>query len=205
MAQRERLQQQLASRSGGFFLAVLQNALRKVKPAARVPLTVEEASTCDFSMITYLERYGGYGASKELGLIQYVIAHVFDAAMANDMDGVRELVSLLMVGVEQGAMDGGRMDFAYKMMLLEEPPSQLWSYRQAAYDPRSRAFSPLAPQRWATCALAFSKEIDYIQSKRQEIAAKKAAPPPPDPESPNRKKKKFPKGGPKQKEEDKGL
>ena len=204
MAQREKLQQQLASRSGGFFLAVLQNALRKVKPAARVPLTVEEASTCDFSMITYLERYGGYGASKELGLIQYVIAHVFDAAMANDMDGVRELVSLLMVGVEQGAMDGGRMDFAYKMMLLEEPPSQLWSYRQAAYDPRSRAFSPLAPQRWATCALAFSKEIDYIQSKRQEIAAKKAAPPPPDPESPNRRRKKFPKGGPKQKEEDKG-
>ena len=37
MAQREKLQQQLASRSGGFFLAVLQNALRKVKPAARVP------------------------------------------------------------------------------------------------------------------------------------------------------------------------
>ena len=203
-AQRERLQLQLANRSGGFFLAVLQNALRKVKPSARLPTTLEEAAACDFSMITYLERYGGYGASKELGLIQYVIAHIFDAAMLGDMAGVQELVSLLMVGVEQSAMDGGRMDFAYKMMLLEEPPSQLWSFRQAAYDPRSRAFSPLAPQRWATVALAFSKEVDYIQSKRQEVAAKKAPPPPPDPNSPVRRKKRFPKGAGKQTEEEKG-
>ena len=203
-AQRERLQLQLANRSGGFFLAVLQNALRKVKPSARLPTTLEEAAACDFSMITYLERYGGYGASKELGLIQYVIARIFDAAMLGDMAGVQELVSLLMVGVEQSAMDGGRMDFAYKMMLLEEPPSQLWSFRQAAYDPRSRAFSPLAPQRWATVALAFSKEVDYIQSKRQEVAAKKAPPPPPDPNSPVRRKKRFPKGAGKQTEEEKG-
>ena len=90
-AQRERLQLQLANRSGGFFLAVLQNALRKVKPSARLPTTLEEAAACDFSMITYLERYGGYGASKELGLIQYAIAHIFDAAMLGDMAGVQEL------------------------------------------------------------------------------------------------------------------
>lgn len=203
-AQRERLQQQLSSRSGGFCIAVLQNAMRKVRPSARLPTSMEEASGSDFSMITYLERYGGYGASKELGLIQFVVAHIFDAAVANDMAGVQELVSLLMVGLEQSSLDGGRMDFAYRMMLLEEPPSQLWSFRQAAYDPRARAFAPLAPQKWATCALAFSKEIDYIQSKRQEIAAKKASPVQPDPESPSRRKKKFPKGGPKQKEEDKG-
>ena len=204
-AQRERLQLQLSNRSGGFFLAVLQNAMRKVKLAAKLPTTLEEAAGSDFSMITYLERYGGYGASKELGLIQYVVAHIFDAAMMGDMAGVQELVSLLMVGVEQSAMDGGRMDFAYKMMLLEEPPSQLWSFRQAAYDPRSRAFSPLAPQRWATVALAFSKEVDYIQSKRQEVAAKKAPPPPPpDPNSP-KKKKRFPKSGAKQNEEEKSL
>ena len=189
-AQRERLQLQLASRSGGFCLAVLQNAVRKMKPSAKMPQSLEEAALTDFSMLTYLERYGGYGASKELGLIQYAVAHIFDAAVHGDLAGVQELTSLLTVGLEQAAMDGGRLEFAYKLMLLEEPPSQLWSYRQAAYDPRSRAFSPLCPQRWATCALAFSKEVDYIQAKRQEVAVKKAAAPP---TQPGPKKKKFPK------------
>lgn len=189
-AQREKLQLQLASRSGGFCLAVLQNAVRKLKPAARLPMSLEEAADGDFSLCTYLERYGGYGACKELGLVQYAVAHIFDAAVRGDLAGTQELTALLAVGLEQASMDGGRMEFGYRMMLLEEPPSNLWSYRQASYDPRSRAFSPLAPQRWATCALAFSKEIDYIQSKRQEIAAKKAAPVP---LQPSPKKKKFPK------------
>ena len=190
-AQRERLQLQLASRSGGFCLAVLQNAVRKMKPSAKMPQTVEEAAHADFSMLTYLERYGGYGASKELGLIQYAVAHIFDAAVHGDLAGVQELTSLLTVGLEQAAMDGGRMEFAYKLMLLEEPPSQLWSYRQAAYDPRSRAFAPLCPQRWATCALAYSREVDYIQAKRQEVAVKKAAAPPTQPNP--KKKQRFPK------------
>ena len=209
-AQREKLQLQLASRSGGFCLAVLQNAVRKMKPASKMPMSVEEAAQGDFSLLTYLEhiqelsvgsasrddhgpqpeRYGGYGASKELGLIQYAVAHIFDAAVHGDLAGVQELTSLLAVGIEQASMDGGRMEFAYKLMLLEEPPSNLWVYRQAAYDPRSRAFAPLCPQKWATCALAYSKEVDYIQAKRQEVAVKKSAPVP---VQPHPKKKRFPK------------
>ena len=189
-AQREKLQLQLASRSGGFCLAVLRNAVRKMKPASKIPMSVEEAAQGDFSLLTYLERYGGYGASKELGLIQYAVAHIFDAAVHANLAGVQELTSLLAVGIEQASMDGGRMEFAYKLMLLEAPPSNLWVYRQAANDPRSRAFAPLCPQKWATCALAYSKEVDYIQAKRQEVAVKKSAPAP---FQPNPKRKKFPK------------
>ena len=37
---REKLQQELASRSGGFFLSVLQNAYKRMKPAARVPTSI---------------------------------------------------------------------------------------------------------------------------------------------------------------------
>jgi hypothetical protein len=35
---------------------------------------------------------------------------------------------------------------------------------------QARAFSPLADQRWVTVALAYVKELDVIQTKRQELA-----------------------------------
>ena len=38
-----------------------------------MPSTIEEIATTGFSMIQYLERFGGYGQYKELGLIQYAI------------------------------------------------------------------------------------------------------------------------------------
>ncbi len=189
---RERLQRQLANRSGGFCLAVLQNAARRLRPAARLPQTIQEAADQQFSIIPYLERYGGYGAFKELGLIQFAVAHIWDASVHGDLQGVQELTSLLMVGIEQAALDSNRWDFAYKMMLLEEPPAQLWSFRSSGYDPRGRAFAPLAPQTWATTALAYCKETDYIATKRAEVNAipKKQ----PQPVQPTPKKKKFPKG-----------
>ena len=64
-----------------------------------------------------------------------------------------------MVGVEQACMDHGRWELAYRLTLLDEPPSQLWSYRQAGYDPKLKAFAPLCPQRWTTIALATGRSL----------------------------------------------
>ena len=85
-----------------------------------------------------------------------------------------------MVELEQAAQDQGRCDLAFQLMLLEYPPSQMWSYRGAGIlqTGRARAFAPLCPQRWATVALAYTKEIDYIQSKRLELNKKAPAPAP---------------------------
>ena len=68
---------------------------------------------------------------------------------------------LLMDGVDQANLDGNRWELAYRMMLLEEPPSQLWSYRYKSYDPRANSISSLAPRQWTTVALAYSKYMDY--------------------------------------------
>ena len=56
---REKLQKDLALKSGNFFLAVLQNAARRLRPASPKP-------------------------SKELGLIQYALAHICDALDHSD-------------------------------------------------------------------------------------------------------------------------
>ena len=125
-------------------------------------------------MIHFLERFGGYGQYKELGLIQYALAHICDALVHSDLNGARDYLALLMVGVDQANLDGNRWELAYRMMLPEEPPSQLWGYRNQSFDPRSKSFSALAPQQWTTVALAYSKEMDYIQTKRQEVTHPKA-------------------------------
>ena len=191
---RERLQRDLSQRSGNFLLAVLQNAVKRLKPANPRPASLEEIAGSDFSMIQYLEWFGGYGSYKELGLIQYALAHICDALVHSDLNGARDYLALLMVGVDQANLDGNRWELAYRMMLMEEPPSQLWAYRNQSFDPRSKSFSSLAPQQWTTVALAYSKEMDYIQTKRQEMAGAKQPPPQPNQPSPNPKRRgRFPK------------
>ena len=105
---REKLQQELASRSGGFFLSVLQNAYKRMKPAARVPTSIQAAQGLDMSVVNYLERFGGYGQSREMGLVQWNLGHIFDCALQEDLEGVREHVALLMTAVEQAVQDNNR-------------------------------------------------------------------------------------------------
>lgn len=43
---------------------------------------------------------------------------------------------------------------------------------------RVRAFSPLCPQKWATIALAYAKEIDFIQARRVDLQKRPSVPAP---------------------------
>ncbi len=162
---REKLQQDLANRTGGFLLSVLQNAYRRLKPASRTPSSLQELADSDFSMVQYLERFGGYAATRELGTIQYALSFIIDCALREDLKGVQEHAALLTVGLEQASLDAGRWDLAGQLLLLEEPSAHVWSHRGvSSQSGRARAFAPLCPQRWATIAIAYSKEIDYIHS-----------------------------------------
>ena len=169
---REKLQLELASRSGGFFLSVLRNAYKRMKPAARVPTSIQAAQGLDMSMVNYLERFGGYGQSREMGLVQWNLGHIFDCALQEDLEGVREHVALLMTAVEQAVQDNSRWDLAYQLTL-----SQLWAYRHAVTQSRLRACAPLCAQRWATIALAYAKEVDYIQNRKVELTKKQPTQP----------------------------
>ena len=194
---REKLQRELASRSGGFMLSVAQNMFRRLRPASQCPSTLEEIGNSDVSMLQYLERFGGFGNCKDMGIVQYALSFIMDMAIRGDLEGVREHVALLVVGVDQYAQDQGRWDLGFQLLLLEDPPHAMWSYKNpvSAHTGRTKAYSPLCPQRWATISLAYTKEIDYIHSRRIEMA-KKAGPPPPPPISDPapKKKQKSPKG-----------
>lgn len=189
---REKLQRELADRTGGFFLQVLQNAYKRMYPASQIPASVEEMAATGFAMSQYLERFGGYGQSRDLGIVQYGLSFVIDAAMNSDLEGVREHLALLAVSIEQTVMDGGRWGLGYQLSLLEDVPHQVWASRIASsHTGRMRSFAPLCPQRWATISLAYIKEMDYIANRRQD--PKKGAPVP-QPVAAPKQKGRFPKG-----------
>ena len=195
---REKLQRELSQRSGGFFLAIMQNAFKRMKPANPLPGSLEELAHADFSMVQYLERCGGFANAKDLGIVQYALSFVADSAMRSDWEGVREHLALAMLAIEQASQDGGRWDLAFNLLLLEDPPPAMWTYRpnaMVAQTGRSRAFCPLCPQKMATVSLAFMKEMDYIAGKRQELVKKSAPVPMPTQPAPKPKRRgKFPRG-----------
>lgn len=195
---REKLQKELANRSGGFFLSVVQNAYKKLKPASKTPSSIKEVAATDFSMLQYLERFGFYGNARDIGIAQYALSFIIDCAVHEDWDGVMEHAALMAVGLEQAAQDGSRWDLGFQLMLLEDAPTTMWSYPRnsnLAQTGRQKAFGSLCPQKWATVALAYTREMDFIANRRLEMA-KKGQPsiPPSMPAAPVPKRKgKFPK------------
>lgn len=175
---RERLQKELSDRSGGFFLSVIQNAYKKLKPASKIPGSIAEVAATDFSMLHYLERYDFYGNARDIGIAQYALSFIIDCAIHEDWEGMKEHAALMAVGLEQAAQDGSRGENS-----------------NLAQTGRQKAFGSLCPQKWATVALAYTREMDFIANRRVELAKKTqpaaapAAPPAPAP----KRKGKFPK------------
>ena len=59
--------------------------------------------------------------------------------------GVRELVALTVVSLEQSAIDQGDWSLAFLLSLVAEPPVQMFQDRMVSMSPHGRPFAPLCP------------------------------------------------------------
>jgi hypothetical protein len=117
-----------------------------------------------------MERYRGFGRHRDLGLLLYQVMGILDFLQAGNTGAAQDATALLAVCIDQAVLDGGRFDLAALLTLQEDPPSAIFVNRQQSVLARSRAFSQLADQKWVTTALAFVKELDLINVKRQELS-----------------------------------
>lgn len=129
-------------------------------PAQQVPQSETELVGAGATMTAYLEKHGGYKHQKEQGMALWIAAHALDSAMMGDHHGCKEFLALLVVCLEQAAHDGN-WSVAYLLSLLESPPKGVFT--------ENRPFSPLVPQPWAACALAYIKELDILTNKKSEL------------------------------------
>ncbi len=200
---RARLQAELAMHKGTFFNSVLHSMARRMAPTSTVEITPQEMIARGISGTRYLERFGGYGRMREWGQIQFQVMTALDYLMEENYGAAKDTVALLAVTLEQGVLDSGRLEIASLLYLQEDVPSGVFMNRQISATSRSRAFAPLADQRWVTCALAYLKEMDVIATKRQEFTA--GGPRPSAGTSSDADPKPKPKPGPKRKGRSKGI
>ena len=168
---RAKLQAELASHSGSFYMSVLRAMSRRMQPTATTVGTPAELLRRGVCGTLYMERFGGFGRHRDLGLILYQVMTVMDFMQAENMGAAQDALALLAVCLDQAVLDNGKFDLAALLTLQEDPPSTIFVNRQQSTLSRTRAFSPLADQRWVTVALAFIKELDVITTKRQEITS----------------------------------
>ncbi|CAE7779878.1 unnamed protein product [Symbiodinium sp. CCMP2592] len=143
-AKRERLQQELAQRSSTFFLQVCQNGR--------------------LSFVTYMERFGGYGQSRDLALVMHQLSFVSDCFLQDDVHGAREHLALPLASTEQAAQDRN-WTLAYLLCLLDDPAPQVYASRAQGSASRLRVFTPLVSPAWASTALSYVREIDAMAQR----------------------------------------
>eukprot|EP00435_Cladocopium_sp_Y103_P027487 s3398_g6.t1 len=162
---RARLQAELAAQRGTFFASVLSAMSRRMFPNLSAEGSPQELMDRGVCGTRYLERFGGFGRVRELGCLQYQVMSIMDCLQSSNWQAARDQTALL----DQAALDQGKFDLAHLLCLQEEPPSTIFTNRQGNLLAKTRAFSPLADQKWVTVALAYIKELDVITSKRLEL------------------------------------
>ena len=168
-ARRERLQNELASGSSTFFLQVAQGAHRRLFPALPCPTSLEDIrGQGRLSLVTYLERQGGYNQQKSMGLFMLMLATIGDAFLRGDNHAAMEHLGLALAATEQAAADNGRWELGFLLTLLEDPAPTLFSARSATANTRLRAFSPLVPQPLAAVTLTYVREVDLLAQRRKD-------------------------------------
>ena len=169
---RARFQQELASRTGAFAQKIRDNMARRMDPTQML-------QEDQVSFMRYMERHGGYSSQPLLGLLAWQVAQALDLLAAGSEPGARDVLSLLLLMIEQTAQDGGSPSLGWLLTLQSEPPQSV--FQQPAHVPGAQlpVFSPLAEQRWITTALAYMKELESIGSRRAEASAKSPSLPKP--------------------------
>ena len=169
-AGRARLQAELASQKGLFFESVMKAMSRRMFPTMPSSMTYKEMMAQGVCGTRYMERFGGYGKQRDLGIIQYQVMSTMDFLQMENLEAARDSLALLAVMLEQATLDGGSLELGLLLTLTDDPPSAIFTNRTSQTS-RAKAFSPLADQRWVTTALAYIRELDTITTKRLELTS----------------------------------
>ena len=167
---RAKLQQELSLRSGTFADRVRENMERQMDPTRLMP---PEA----VSFMRFLERHGSFAHQHLLGLIAWQVAQSLDLLQSGSVDGARDTLSLLMVMLDQAALDVNDTTLAWLLTLQSPPPAGLFQTPPSVPGASLQTFTSLADQRWVSVSLAYLKELDTISSRKSEAKSSTAAPP----------------------------
>ena len=100
-AGREKLQAELAAHKGTFFLSVMQSMARRMQPGQLAETDMATLRTRGITATQSLERFGGFGRTRDLGFILWQVALCMNFLQEENFQAAKDVVSLLFVCLEQ--------------------------------------------------------------------------------------------------------
>ena len=116
---------------------------------------------------------------KHLALTSWMVALASDHLARGAPQACADMLALLQMVLDQANLDQGDFSFAWMLGLQADPPGSLYQDVSGLPNPATRAFTPLADQKWVTIALSFLKEVEAINTRRGELSTAKRPQPPP--------------------------
>ncbi|CAK0875442.1 unnamed protein product [Prorocentrum cordatum] len=124
----------------------------------------------------WLERTGGWSeftpgspnTVRDLALIAWQVADIVDRLWMNQIAEAADSAALLLMGLDQARIDGGRLDMMWLYQFERDPPASLFA-RGGQSAVGTRQFSSLANPRWSTVNLAYLRELDLLETRRSEL------------------------------------
>ena len=164
--QRARLQRRRDRGEGLFSQTVLENMLREVGPSPETWGRPPDAQLPD--PLVYLERYGAYGGQELLGQLAYVVSLTLRALWNQEYGYVADTLALLLVALEQAAMDGGDLMLGFLYLLVRDPTGE-YLRRPQPQGPRVQEHPRLADPAWTTAILYYIQENDALGTRRRAL------------------------------------
>lgn len=139
------------------------------------------------SLADYLERHGG--------IILWMLSYAMDAGARGEDRLMKEHLALAVASIEQCAVDQGEWCLGFLLSLSADPPLQLFQDRHQTVAMHQRSFGGLVPPQWSTVAVAFLKEMEVLNTKKQDLSKKSrtAIEDAEDPDASPRRRPRFPK------------
>ena len=159
------LADQLESKPDSFTAAVVKNML---KTAANQPGASQSPRASARAFVMHEIPFGTY---KTLGYLAWGIAGAWDHLQAGNPQAAQALLSLLLVAVEQVALDDGRWQLGWLLTHQPEPPWASMARRPS--EGAIRPFAKLADARWVAAAMAYIKDVDRLQQARRPAPARR--------------------------------
>ena len=94
LQRRERMQSELAAGTSTYFFQLQQQISRRMNPSLPVPRTEAEMNSADTSLLSYMEKYGGFRNQRTLGIVLWMLGHAVDNAARGDLHRTREHLAL---------------------------------------------------------------------------------------------------------------
>ena len=150
----------LLRRQPGVFTASVERAM--LRAASHHPGAAAEPIA---SARAYLMHEVPFGSFRTLGFLGWGIATAWDHLRDGRIPEARAVLSLLLVAIEQVALDEGKWSLAWLLTHLPEPPWATMSRRPEAG--ALRPFARLADARWIAAAMGYMRDIERLQTARK--------------------------------------